>query len=270
MAAIMLKHNRTIPQVYDWLKNKYRPLYPSHDFHCNGVIISRRFVLTTAACILNKTSEVDKIRIRTGTNSLWDNEGETHEVQSYHVHNMTRIDSHITVVYTIGVYRLKKRLKVTNNQKPLRFAALPEAIIIRDPWEIDIAFSGDWYGTVVGWGKERPLGPATNVSPPPQYTVFTLRKMQETVVIERVPRCKRFIEQNGIPFNGHEICGYIHEKIGNDGAVLVYDNSLVGVAIHYRYEFYNGVKQRLTYGSIFAYIKKLESFINATVTDYYS
>ncbi|XP_066600148.1 uncharacterized protein [Prorops nasuta] len=236
MAGVMVKNNGTVPN------------------NCQ---------LEPTACIIDKKDELNNIRIRTGTNSLLDNQGETHEVERYHLHNMSITKAHTTAVYTIGVYRLKTPLKVNDKQKPIRFAALPENIITRDPGGVDKFFSGSWYGTVVGWGTDNSAQSTGNLNVPP-----TLRKMQDTVIIERVPRCKRFIEQYGIPYSGHEICGYIDGKIGNDGAALIYYDTFIGVAIYYKYEFKDWFDGSEGYGSIFAYIKQLENFISATVADY--
>ncbi|XP_066600149.1 trypsin-like [Prorops nasuta] len=271
IAAILLKQNRTIPDVCALSSDKCRHLLISYYFHCSGVIISPQFVLTTAQCIINRKDDLHKIRIRTGTNSLWDNEGETHEVESYHLHNKTKRESGKTVVdYTIGVYKLKHPLKINNKQKPIRFAALPEAIITRDPGSLDMFFSGSWYGTVVGWGREFPTG-YVRPYPLPIYYAPKLLKMQETVVIERIPRCKRFIfEYRNKPLKDHEICGYVGEDIGSDGATLIYENNLIGISTYSGYRFINeifpvGTEGR---GAYFAYIEYLKDFITATVTDY--
>ncbi|XP_066600120.1 clotting factor G beta subunit-like [Prorops nasuta] len=271
MAAILLKHNREPEVTCILLPNECVLKYPSHDFHCTGVIISRQFVLTTAKCILYKKDELDKIRIRTGTNSLLDDEGDTHEVESYHIHNITRRESNKTVEYhTIGLYKLKTPMKLNDRQRPIRISALPKNLIIRDPGKIDRWFSGDWYGTVVGWGFDNRQGNtlSEDLRLPMEY-IPALLKAQNTVMIERVPRCKRYMKKNDIPYNGHEICVYYNEPLGNDGAVLLYENKFIGVAIHYDFFFRSVEDDSLIPGGIFVYVESVKDFIYSTATDYY-
>ncbi|XP_066592722.1 trypsin epsilon-like [Prorops nasuta] len=217
-------------------------------YHCNAVIIKPLYILATAACILHQKDHIKDIRIRTGTDSIYAG-GELHEVESYIIHNVTKDDRD-----AIGALKLKKSIQFNDRQKSIPVGPVPKELIDSDPWKIALPFAGNWYGTLSGWGKNR-AGTDKH---------FSLRKVDETI-IERFPRCKKFLNDAGLKYYDHTLCSYVrYAFLGSDGSVLVYNNTLAGLATYADFEVITNAN-RPAYASAFAYIYKLQDFVNSLV-----
>ncbi|XP_066592719.1 trypsin-like isoform X2 [Prorops nasuta] len=222
-------------------------------FHCNGVIISSQFILTTAACILSQRNRIKDIRIRVGTTDL-SKGGETYTVQTYFVHNITTREIEETMLYT-----LEDRIDFGYKQRPIRIGRLPREIFHSDPWQVALPFLGHYDGKIVGWGKDR-RGDGKQ---------FTLRKVTDTV-IERIPRCKRFMNQAGLTFYNHTLCAFVeYAFFGSDGSVLVYDKTLIGLASYFDVQVLTSTN-REAYASVFTYVHQVRKFLRNVIDDIYT
>ncbi|XP_066592410.1 uncharacterized protein [Prorops nasuta] len=213
-------------------------------YHCNGVIISTKIVLATAACVLDKKNELQHITIQTGSKYLW--KGQIHQVKKYYVYEINTNEIDPGVLYPIGAFKLKTPMKINSAQSPINIASLPEGLY--DKPTITRLFRMDWHGTLSGYGK-RQLESGTNLK-------------RTTIVIERIPFCKESLTLAGLSYYDHNICGYENEVyIGNDGSVLVYNNSLIGLATYTGYTLFT-VSGAAKIGTVFTYIYKVKPFID--------
>ncbi|XP_066590729.1 uncharacterized protein [Prorops nasuta] len=256
MAAIMVKHNETVPKDCELEPSKCtsKPSNASYYFHCNGVIIGPQFVITNSFCAMMEKFELYNVRIRTGTNSLLDNQGEMHEIEGYKVnHKIYSYRYGIFVRSTVAIYKLKKPMKVNNRQRPVHFSAIFDKSFNQDTGNVG-------YATVVGWGYLN--------SEPELKTVFPkLLKLPQKVIIESNPQCKRLLNARYKPNDDADICVYTSDRPINDGAALIFKKSFIGTAYD-SFDFRNAQGIWNT-GTLFAYNYNIREFIYNTATDYY-
>ncbi|XP_066592358.1 hypodermin-A-like [Prorops nasuta] len=220
-------------------------------FHCNGVIISNQIVLTTAACVLDKINELQHVTIRTGSNHPWRG-GQIHNVEKYYVHSVNITEIEPGVMHLIGAFKLSSRVNINSNQQTIKIGKLPEEIYEEQP--TFSFFRGDWPAALSGFGKA-------------QFETDTSLKRAE-VQIARIPNCKKSLAFEGLSYYDHNICAYHNDlRIGNDSSVLVYKNSLIGLAAYSRIDVKttSGLPHPRVSGSVFIYVHKVNDFVDRIV-----
>ncbi|XP_066592717.1 trypsin-like isoform X2 [Prorops nasuta] len=227
----------------------------NNKFHCNSALVSPQFVLATADCILMIKDQLQNVKIRTGTNDLGKG-GRTHAVEAYFLHNITTNTIQNNVLYTIGALKLKEPMELDVHHKPLRIGLLPQDIFESDPPQFITPLLKKWRGQVYGWGQN--WGGDTNS--------LALRKVEEAIIL-RIPHCKGFLEDAGQTYYDHSICSYVrYGYFGNDGSILVYDKTLIGLASIFNIKVIDEKRSR-SYASVFTYVHKMQDFIDQVVGD---
>ncbi|XP_066590721.1 hypodermin-A-like [Prorops nasuta] len=214
-------------------------------FHCNAVIISKDFVMTSAACVLHIKDNLDNIKVRVGSVKL-SHGGEIHAVQAYYIHNISRTQADPGILYTLGALKLKTPIDINSSQKPIQFSKAPEGLY-KDL--VARIFYENWHGQLFGWGIDANSN-----------SEATLRKAE--IIIERVPHCRAMIIEAGLPYYDHYFCAYGKDGlIGNNGGVVVLDNNPIGMAIYSNLPITNTLGATKD-GNVFIYVDKLKGFID--------
>ncbi|XP_066601014.1 chymotrypsin-1-like [Prorops nasuta] len=187
-------------------------------FHCNAVLITQQFLLTTASCLLIQKSDLP-ITVVTGTNNFYRG-GERHTIKhhailkgrTYNGKNRNKRQW----FYDIGIFMLDKPVEINSQQKPIDLIKIPLTK------GTNIKLNTKDLATIVGWGKDK----LNKINPDLQKVMIRIQSNF---------RCKYWWI---FDFYDHHLCGERRYKeddgfcAGNDGSAVIYKGALIGITSH--------------------------------------